>query len=82
MVQSGGPTTAAVVRTTVATTAHASARALMTTTMGGGQGAGDKDDGNGDAKMMGNFLGINLIEQFFVEADNELKKAANGKQDY
>jgi hypothetical protein len=49
---------------------------------GRGHGAGDKDDGNGDAKMMGNLLGVNLIEQFFVEADNELKKAADGKQDY
>jgi hypothetical protein len=49
---------------------------------GGGQGAGDKDDGDGDAKMMGNLFGVNLIEQFFVEADNELKKAADGKQDY
>jgi hypothetical protein len=50
--------------------------------MGGGQGAGDKDDKDGDAKIMGNLLGVNRIKKFFVEADNELKKAANGKQDY
>ncbi len=41
----------------------------------------DDDNGNGDAKMGGN-LGINLIEQFFVEAREELKKASKGKSDY
>jgi hypothetical protein len=45
-----------------------------------GQQVGD-DDGNGDTKMGGN-LGINPIEQFFVEAREELKQASKGKSNY
>ena len=40
-----------------------------------------KDDDNGDAKM-GENLGINLVEDFFVAAGEELRNAAYGKTDY
>ena len=48
------------------------------------QRAGDDDnDGDEDTKM-GENLGINLVEDFFVAAGEELKRAAvgNGKGDY
>ena len=41
----------------------------------------DEDDDDGDAKM-GENLGINLVEDFFVGAGEELHNAANGKTDY
>jgi hypothetical protein len=41
----------------------------------------DEDDDDGDAKM-GENLGINLVEDFFVAAGEELRNAAYGKTDY
>ncbi len=44
------------------------------------QGAGD-DDNDGDDAKMGENLGINLVELFFVATGEDLQKAADGKAD-
>ena len=44
------------------------------------QRAGD-DDNDGDDAKMGENLGINLVELFFVATGEDLQKAADGKAD-